>query len=35
MGMAILSAFSGIPAENDIAMTGEITLRVIYFLLEA
>jgi ATP-dependent Lon protease len=27
MGMALLSAISGIPAENDIAMTGEITLR--------
>ena len=27
MGMALLSAISGVPAENDIAMTGEITLR--------
>jgi len=27
MGMALLSAISGIPAVNDIAMTGEITLR--------
>jgi ATP-dependent Lon protease len=27
MGMALLSAISGIPAENDVAMTGEITLR--------
>jgi ATP-dependent Lon protease len=27
MGMALLSAISGIAAENDIAMTGEITLR--------
>ncbi len=27
MAMALLSAFSGKPASNDIAMTGEITLR--------